>query len=605
MAAKARTLELLEELEAIDQREDRILEVLLQHGTRLEHRVDEADRRARVVTVADLQALAGALTSVQTAIGDVQAQIVRATLPPSSASNGTAQPATFDALAASLRAQDAEADRLRALLRERLLALKAQTNGGAPSDPHPAVPNGAGLRTFRLTKPPMSGGDVTAFQRELNRRFEAWGMHTRIAENGIYGRQTRQAARQVARGLGIAAADCEHGITPAVRTLIRTPSRRTAQQLELARQRRDWLRRLRKHHTAAPGAKRVTPAPAPGMAAAIRAAGGRYETVILREAKRSKLPVSLVCAVIEKETHFRNVFGHDGGPRHTNPVKSPPRGLLAVNEERYREYLRHRNLGRGQQGIGPMQLTSGDLQDRADRFGGCWRVGPNIRVGCEHLAAKIAARGLQGGVQAYNGAAGNAYSTSVLALERAWRARLPAARPAAGPKPAPRGPKTMRGGGALRLRAHAEARKLIGVMEVGGNNRGKTVMAIIRANGGPGPEPWCGDFVAWCYRKAGSKSVTRGWAAVRQYLPLTGLKRTKQPLKGDLVRFTFDHIGMFVCWCDARGREVSPAKATHIRTIEGNTGRSGAVSDSRTGGDGVYEKLRARRLVKDFIHVKR
>ena len=92
----------------------------------------------------------------------------------------------------------------------------------------------------------------------------------------------------------------------------------------------------------------------------------------------------------------------------------------------------------------------------------------------------------------------------------------------------------------------------------------------------------------------------------RLYLPLTGLKATKTPLKGDLVRYrTFEHIGMFVCWCDVHGTEVAPQHATHIRTIEGNTTAAGALSHTKSGGDGVYKKLRARSIVRDFIHVLR
>ena len=70
-------------------------------------------------------------------------------------------------------------------------------------------------------------------------------------------------------------------------------------------------------------------------------------------------------------------------------------------------------------------------------------------------------------------------------------------------------------------------------MERGGNNQGERVMELIRANGGTGPEPWCGDFVAWCYRTAGSRAVTRSWAAVRLLGTLGGMrvlpKRAGQP----------------------------------------------------------------------------
>ena len=147
----------------------------------------------------------------------------------------------------------------------------------------------------------------------------------------------------------------------------------------------------------------------------------------------------------------------------------------------------------------------------------------------------------------------------------------------------------------LRVKALAEAKKLIGVMEVGGNNMGAKVLEIIRANGGTGPEPWCGDFVAWCYRRAGSKVVQRAWAAVRYLGFLTGMKIVKTPLPGDIVCFTFDHTGIYV-------RDLGGGQ---IETVEGNTGRTGAVSDSATGGDGVYLKRRPKSQVSRYVRVTR
>lgn len=147
----------------------------------------------------------------------------------------------------------------------------------------------------------------------------------------------------------------------------------------------------------------------------------------------------------------------------------------------------------------------------------------------------------------------------------------------------------------LRLKALSEARKLVGVMEVGGNNQGKVVTQIIRANKGAGPEPWCGDFVAYAYRKAGSKAVQRGWASVSLIGRLAGMGRTSSPQAGDLVVFNFDHVGMF----------VKDLGGGFIETIEGNTGASGAVSDSKTGGDGVYVKKRSKALVARYVRVLR
>jgi hypothetical protein len=139
------------------------------------------------------------------------------------------------------------------------------------------------------------------------------------------------------------------------------------------------------------------------------------------------------------------------------------------------------------------------------------------------------------------------------------------------------------------------ARTLIGVMEQGGNNTGPIVDKIIRANSGTIGEPWCGDFVAFAYRIAGSKLVQRLWASVYYLGQLAGINKVAVPRPGDLVRFTFDHVGLF---------EKDLGNGS-IQTIEGNTGASGAVSDSSTGGDGVYRKVRAKSLVNDYRRVSR
>lgn len=147
----------------------------------------------------------------------------------------------------------------------------------------------------------------------------------------------------------------------------------------------------------------------------------------------------------------------------------------------------------------------------------------------------------------------------------------------------------------LRLRALGEALKLIGVMEAGGNNRGQAVERIIREGGGLPGQAWCGWFCAVVYKRAGSKAVDWQWGAVRLLSAVTGVRRVSTPLPGDLVRFTFDHVGMF---------EKDNGDGT-ITTIEGNTGASGAVSDSKTGGDGVYRKVRSKSLVNDYLRVTR
>lgn len=159
----------------------------------------------------------------------------------------------------------------------------------------------------------------------------------------------------------------------------------------------------------------------------------------------------------------------------------------------------------------------------------------------------------------------------------------------------------------LRVVALSNARSLIGIMEHGGNNQGEAVMQIIRENGGTSPEPWCGNFCAKVYRDAGSNSVTRAWAAVRLLGGLAGLKVVgkRKGAAGDLIRFTFDHVGILEGYCDAQGNVRSASSASHVRTIEGNTGATGAVSDSSTGGDGVYRKVRPLTQVQDCVVVLR
>jgi hypothetical protein len=149
----------------------------------------------------------------------------------------------------------------------------------------------------------------------------------------------------------------------------------------------------------------------------------------------------------------------------------------------------------------------------------------------------------------------------------------------------------------LRLRAWSQMRHLIDerVTEVGGNNRGRRVEEIIRANGGTPGEPWCGDTVAYCYLKAGAKSVVRSWASVRLLERL--LMRLRIVQCGDVVTYIFDHTGLFKEWAPEKG-------SGYFWAGEGNTGNSGAASDSITGGDGVKLKLRHTSQVAGFWRVR-
>ncbi|UTI65595.1 CHAP domain-containing protein [Paraconexibacter antarcticus] len=147
---------------------------------------------------------------------------------------------------------------------------------------------------------------------------------------------------------------------------------------------------------------------------------------------------------------------------------------------------------------------------------------------------------------------------------------------------------------ALQERALDFARHTLAqhVFETGGNNRGPMVERIIRYAGGDVGEPWCVDFVIWCYGNAGSRVVHPGFPRAVSMMKTAKTRETSTPQPGDIVRYTFDHTGIFV-------RDNGNGTIT---TIEGNTGSSGAVSDGN-GSDGVYEKVRAKSLVADYLRV--
>lgn len=151
-----------------------------------------------------------------------------------------------------------------------------------------------------------------------------------------------------------------------------------------------------------------------------RAHGARYVETIVAESERADLPVALGFALIEQESGFRNVFGHD-------PTIFA--GAGTVTEEKYKLYRAKRGL-RGQggmQGVGPAQLTWFEYQDRADKRGGCWKPEHNIAVGFDVLASHIKAHGTRKGLAVYNGGSSRpswTYADQVLARRDKWRARF-------------------------------------------------------------------------------------------------------------------------------------------------------------------------------------
>ena len=150
-----------------------------------------------------------------------------------------------------------------------------------------------------------------------------------------------------------------------------------------------------------------------------RNGGNGYGRLIVAEARRAGIPISLGCALVEQESGFRNVFGHD-------PVKTGQIRGGKVTRLQYTRYKALRALGRGMQGVGLTQLTWFGFQDEADRLGGCWKPTYQLRVGFRLLHDLIDKHGQADGIARYNGSgeAAERYSREVRAKQSRWHDRL-------------------------------------------------------------------------------------------------------------------------------------------------------------------------------------
>ena len=149
--------------------------------------------------------------------------------------------------------------------------------------------------------------------------------------------------------------------------------------------------------------------------------GANYALRIIMQARESGIPISLGFALIEQESNFKNVFGHDD---------SIFKGAGPVTKSKYLEYKRLRDSRhpKRMQGVGPAQLTWYEYQDRADARGGAWIPKHNISVAFDHLATLINSKGMREGIKAYNGTgdAAENYANSVLARQQKWHKWLSA-----------------------------------------------------------------------------------------------------------------------------------------------------------------------------------
>jgi hypothetical protein len=149
------------------------------------------------------------------------------------------------------------------------------------------------------------------------------------------------------------------------------------------------------------------------------------------------------------------------------------------------------------------------------------------------------------------------------------------------------------------------AREEIGVSEVDGSNCGPRVDEY-KAATWLDPDkgwPWCAAFICWLLREAiEGETVTfnrpqtagawdfENWAKKQSTRGVELRKPTNEDIKaGDIVVFTFSHIGIAVKDVDSSG---------YVVTIEGNTNGAG----SREGGS-VLEKKRHVSKIRSRIRI--
>jgi hypothetical protein len=149
------------------------------------------------------------------------------------------------------------------------------------------------------------------------------------------------------------------------------------------------------------------------------------------------------------------------------------------------------------------------------------------------------------------------------------------------------------------------------------NNVGKDVRKYQAAtNLDPGAWPWCAAFCAWTLQQWLDDPANVKWLGLRATTPAkwrpktalaygfikwaqarpatcTVLPDTAEPKAGDLVVYDFSHIGI-----------VKESRGNQFVAIEGNTSGVRADGTPSREGDGVYLKVRPRKLARCFIRIR-
>ena len=178
---------------------------------------------------------------------------------------------------------------------------------------------------------------------------------------------------------------------------------------------------------------------------------GPYKPIgqaVVEEAKREGLNLALGCALVEKESAGRNVFGADGPHRgDVPPFNGYDNCRYEVTRERVERLINQPGYRRGQasvNGVGLTQLAWYTIVLEAEQLGGAHIPRNQLRVGFSHLASLMTRLQYQQALGAYNAGEGrwwigvnNGYAGDLAAKHEAWKKRLAGSDSAPAPDPEP------------------------------------------------------------------------------------------------------------------------------------------------------------------------
>lgn len=244
--------------------------------------------------------------------------------------------------------------------------------------------------------------DLSDFQRNLITIYGAWSFHE------IYGPNNEWNVKNgIKVGLGESTPletlhDTHDHVAPKRAIPLPRRTRAQIQKRKLARRRRFNEKIARRH-------------------------GAKFVDIIFDAAHKIDISVALALALVEKESNFDNVYGHDALPGKA-PIWHGEHGRVPVTEGNVRAYLKWARNHSLRQGVGPVQLTSAGFQEEAQSRGGLHKPEITIPYGLDILKSMIKDMGsVRKGCGAFNGGRGNpnlVYADDLLKIRDKWARRL-------------------------------------------------------------------------------------------------------------------------------------------------------------------------------------